>query len=89
MAHLFCELYVRLELVGLAADGSYDLPVTQSELADTLGFTGVHANRTLQELRAQGCVEFTRGRVSISDFAALSSTAEFDPGYLYLEKRPR
>jgi len=68
MAHLFCELYVRLDLVDLTHDGGYDLPLTQAELADTLGMTAVHANRTLQELRSLAHVEFARGRVSISDF---------------------
>lgn len=89
MAHLFCEMYVRLDLVGLVRDGSYDLPITQQELAETLGITAVHANRSLQELRSQGHVEFTGGVVSIKDFDALKHTAEFDPTYLYLDRRRR
>lgn len=89
MAHLFCELFIRLGLVGLVENESYELPLTQSELADTLGVTAVHANRTLKELRAQRCVEFAKGRVSISDFDALKRVADFDPAYLYLEKRGR
>jgi len=86
MAHLFCELYVRLELVELARDGAYDLPVTQHELAEMLGITGVHANRTLQRLRKQELMEFARGRVTIKDFEGLKQLAEFDPSYLYLSR---
>lgn len=89
MAHLFCELNVRLGIAGLARDGTYALPVTQQELADMLGITAVHANRTLQELRSQGHVEFASGVVSIRDLRALERTAEFDPAYLYLDRRRR
>ena len=89
MAHLLCELHVRLGLVGLAVDGSYELPLTQNEMAEALGLTSVHVNRTLQQLRENGLVEFRGGRVSIFDFGGLRELSEFDPMYLYLEKRPR
>jgi len=52
MAHLFCELYVRLDVVGRTRDSGYQFPLTQRELSECLGLTVVHANRTLQELRA-------------------------------------
>jgi CRP-like cAMP-binding protein len=89
VAHLFCELHVRLGLVGLAEGPEYDLSLTQSELAECLGLTSVHINRTLKELREAGLVEFRGNRVNIGDLAALRRVAEFDPAYLYLEKRPR
>lgn len=89
MAHLFCELYVRLGLVGLASDLRYDLPLTQETLAEALGLTPVHVNRTLQQLRAEGNVQFERGRVIITDWEALKRTAEFDPAYLYLAPQSR
>ena len=54
IAHLLCEMGLRLQAVGLAQNGSYDLPVTQMELADALGLTTVHVNRTLQQLRRRG-----------------------------------
>ena len=89
MAHLFCELYIRLELVGLARDGAYDLPLTQTELSECLGISAVHTNRALQELRDTGTVEFRSSRVQIADWDGLQSIAEFDPAYLYLERRVR
>jgi CRP-like cAMP-binding protein len=89
MAHLFCELRVRLDLVGLVNALSYDFPLTQEQLADTLALTAVHANRTLQELRGNGAVEFRHGRVTIGDLEALERIAEFDPAYLYLKRQPR
>jgi CRP-like cAMP-binding protein len=48
VAHLFCEMYVRLGLVGLAEDGRYDLPITQADVAECVGLTSVHVNRTLR-----------------------------------------
>jgi CRP-like cAMP-binding protein len=89
MAHVFCELHVRLDIVGLTDGLSYPLPLTQDELADCLGITPVHINRTLQELRGQGLLEFRSGRVTLLDVDGLRSVAEFDPSYLYLERRPR
>jgi CRP-like cAMP-binding protein len=89
MAHLFCELHVRLGLVGLVEQDSYDLDMTQNQLAECLGLTSVHVNRTLMQLRDQEMLEFRGGRVTIRDLAGLRALGEFDPGYLYLERRPR
>ena len=89
MAHLFCELNVRLGVVGLSLNNSYDFPLTQAEMAECLGLTTVHVNRTLQELRRMGLIEMERQRVAIHDLEALETVAGFDPAYLSLEKRPR
>ena len=89
VAHLFCELQVRLALVGLADEQGYDLPLTQGDVAECLGLTSVHVNRTLKELRGQGLLEFRGGRVRILDRPGLEAVAEFDPAYLYLERRAR
>lgn len=87
MAHLFCELYVRLDIVGRAKRDGYDFPLTQRELSECLGLTVVHANRTLQELRRRKLVEFEKGKLKILDRRGLEGVAEFDPTYLYLKRR--
>lgn len=89
VAHLFCEMQARLALVGLADEEGYELKLTQTDLAECLGLTPVHVNRTLRELREQGLVEFRGGRVAIGNFEGLKAVAEFDSAYLYLEKRTR
>jgi CRP-like cAMP-binding protein len=86
MAHLFCELYVRLDVVGRVRDNGYAFPLTQRELSECLGLTVVHANRTLQELRRRGLVELENRHLKIVDRRGLEGLAEFDPAYLYLEK---
>ncbi len=88
-AHLFCELRVRLGLIGLAEEAGYALPLTQAELGECLGLTAVNVNRTLRELRERGLMEFRGHEVSILDRAGLERIAEFKDNYLYLEKRPR
>lgn len=88
IAHLFCELQARNELVGLGDAKSFAFPLKQAELAECTGLTSVHVNRTLKELRERGLVEVRGGRVDIADLAALRATAEFDPAYLYLERCP-
>lgn len=88
-AHLFCELQVRLALAGMPSEREYAFPVTQIILSECLGLTPVHVNRVLKELRERELVEFRSGKVTILDSAGLRQVAEFDPAYLYLEKRAR
>lgn len=87
MAHLFCELLLRLQAVGLADANSYGLPLTQDEIGDTLGITPVHANRTLQDLRKAELLAFRSKRVTIPDPARLMAYCDFDPSYLHLTNR--
>ena len=89
MAHLFCEIRERLDIVGLAPNDSYEFPLTQQELGECLGLTAVHVNRTLQELRRRGLIEVENRRARILDLPRLKSEGDFDPYYLYLENRPR
>jgi len=87
-AALFCELQARLEIVGLAGPTGFDLALNQIELAECLGLTSVHVNRTLKQLRERALVTFRQGRVTIHDLPGLRRVAEFDPAYLYLGKQP-
>ena len=82
LAHLLCELRHRMQAVGLGRDDSFGLDVTQADLADVLGLSVVHVNRTLQDLRQSGVIEFGRKLLRIVDPAALADMAGFDPRYL-------
>jgi CRP-like cAMP-binding protein len=85
LAHLICEITLRLQIVGRVTANSFDFPLTQEELAECLGLTAVHMNRTIQELRRQQLIELERKRLTILDPPALTALAEFDPMYLYLQ----
>lgn len=85
VAHLFCELLLRLRAVDMAEDDTMDLPLTQVELADTVGLSSVHVNRVIQQLRDRGLISW-RGKVlKVEDVAGLRAFADFDPNYLHLD----
>lgn len=84
MAHLFCELFARMRAVGLSSGTECEMPVTQHDLADALGLSAVHVNRTLQDLRRAGLVELRGKKLRLLDGYALRDLAMFDPKYLHL-----
>lgn len=89
MAHFICEIYLRLEAVGLARDSRLDFPLTQVELADVLGISSVHANRVLQELRSKKLVIWEDRVIQILNWRGLSETAMFTDEFLFSENLPR
>jgi CRP-like cAMP-binding protein len=85
IAHVFCELFLRLRTVGLTDGDSCDWPLTQTELADTTGLSPVHVNRTLQELRSTEMILLRGKRLTIPNLEALMRAAIFSTNYLHLE----
>ena len=83
IAHFFCELFVRLKMVELVDGSSFQLPLTQTDIGEACGLTGVHVNRTLRALREDGLLAFRSGEVTIIDYNRLARVAEFEPDYLY------
>jgi CRP-like cAMP-binding protein len=88
LAHLFCELMTRLEVVGLGDETGFELNLTQRELGECLGLTNVLVNRTLRVLREERLTTFHKGRVTMLDRAQLERLADFTPNYLYLVREP-
>ena len=86
-AHIFCELLMRLDAVGLAENRVFDFPLTQAEFADALGLSAVHVNRVLQELRSEGLIELRDRRLSVRNWDRLREVADFDSTYLHLQRR--
>jgi CRP-like cAMP-binding protein len=83
IAHLLCEIWFRLKSVGLSHDHAFDLPLTQADLGDATGLSVVHVNRTIRELREDGLIRVSKGRVvQLPDWQRLTEVAEFDPSYL-------
>jgi CRP-like cAMP-binding protein len=85
-AHLLCEFGLRQERAGLGTRGRYDLPLTQSDLADALGLTPVHVNRTLKHLEAAGLISRDNRAVTVSSWNALRKAGDFDPTYLHISE---
>ena len=89
LGHLFCELYLRLEMIGLADNLTYNLPLTQTDLGDLTGLSLVHVNRSLKDMRESGLVALYGRKIIIKDFDGLSDLAFFDPTYLRIKGRGR
>lgn len=83
IAHLLCELALRMDSAGLSRDGSYEFPLTQEQLADATGLTAVHTNRVLQALRKDGLIGLSSQSLTVPDWTALRDVGEFDERYLH------
>ena len=84
IAHLLCEMIARMRAIGLTDCDACRLPLTQTEMADALGLSTVHVNRTLQQLRREGLIEFNRGSLRALNWERLRAAGDFDPTYLHL-----
>lgn len=89
LAHLLCEMFLRLQTVGLTDGNKCHFPMTQVDLADVTGLTAVHVNRTLQELRRNGLIELASKTLTIPDLRALKDAAMFNDNYLHLDHEGR
>lgn len=83
LAHTVVELRRRLAVTGRAAGDTFDMPLTQEQISEALGITPVHANRIIRQLRDDGIVDISRGRVTVLDEAKLAELAQFDDRYLH------
>jgi len=91
VAHLFLELYRRLELRGMEEHESYFMPLTQETIGDALGLTAVHVNRMISHLQEEGLIaidQHSPRHVRILDIDALKQIAGFDGDYLNLTHMP-
>lgn len=88
LAHLLCEIYTRLNVVGAATGLQFSMPLLQRELADLLGYSPIHVNRAVRDLRDRGLVRWIGSDISILDWNGLATLARFDPDYLDLCREP-
>lgn len=64
LADLLLELRNRLDHLGMVDESGFSLPLTQEHLADALGLSVVHVNRSLKALRQGGLATVRFGRVT-------------------------
>jgi CRP-like cAMP-binding protein len=86
IAHLMCEVYVRLDIVGLAHDCTIEWPFTQNEIGDALGLSNVHVNRTYQALRKAGLITQERSKLVVPKWEGLKDAGQFEGRYLHLRR---
>ena len=88
IAYLFCEFLWRYRAIGLNETDTMWLPLSQLDIADTLGLTAVHVNRVLQDLRRDGLITMDRRRLTLHHFDQLQGIAQLDQNYLHLAGIP-
>jgi biotin operon repressor len=84
IAHLLCEIFLKLRAVGLTNGNSFDFPITQLKLGEATGLSTVHVNRSVQRLRGDGLIVLERGHCTIPDLDRLKEAGMFDHTYLHL-----
>jgi CRP-like cAMP-binding protein len=87
IGHLLCEFAMRMEAAHLGQQTSYELPITQEQLADAVALTPVHVNRTLMKLEQDGLITRTKRMIRIVDWKELVKVADFQPRYLHLDRQ--
>lgn len=87
VAHLLCEFALRLKVAGIGEENDYELPMTQEELADAVGLTAVHVNRTMKSLQRDGLITRPTSRsILIENWKKLAAAGDFDSTYLHLKE---
>ncbi len=84
LAHLLCEMMVRMEFIDRAKDGSCYLGLTQEDLSEATGLSEVHLNRMLQDLRRRKLISFAKGTLTVHDMDRLAELGDFRADYLHL-----
>lgn len=83
LAHFFAELYYRAKAVELVSNSSCSLPLSQTQLGETLGMSIATVNRNLQKLRRSGAADWSGGRLIVKNWSKLTAIGGFDPSYIY------
>lgn len=86
LAHLLCEIQVRVARTDASVAVDYELPMTQEQIGDALGLTSVHVNRVLKTLQKQGLINRDRRRLQVVDWPGLRALADFNERYLHLQQ---
>lgn len=86
LAHLFCEVFTRLQVVGRTDGLRFDFPLSQSMLADATGISGVHVNRMLQAMREDGLISLHSSKFEVMDWEGMVRAGGFDAKYLHVNR---
>lgn len=79
LSHFLLELHARLKAIGRADDDGFTLPFSQEVMADLLGLSVPHLNRTMQQLRGEKLIATRRRAVSFIDAEAMQTLAHYQP----------
>ena len=77
VVHLMLEFRSRLAAVGQVVDDGFAIPITQEVLADALGLSVVHINRTLQQIRRDRLFELRAGQVKLRQIELMQAMVDW------------
>jgi CRP-like cAMP-binding protein len=77
IAALVIQLYKRLDKLGLVINGAMPFPLKQQHIADTLGLSLVHTNKSLAKLRRLGMFSQTNSTLLLTNPKALETLAQY------------
>jgi CRP-like cAMP-binding protein len=86
IALLFISLYKRTAQLGLVESKGFDFPLTQQHIADAMGLSLVHTNKSLAKLKKMDLFEFDGQRLIIKQYEKLKKLADYYS--LPLRQRP-
>lgn len=89
IAHFLCEFGIRAEYAGLGRRSAFELPMTQDHIADAMGLTPIHVNRSLRHLDTEGLIVRSSRSILIPDFDALAEVGDFSTDYLHIALQQR
>jgi CRP-like cAMP-binding protein len=85
VAHLFCEMFTRLRVVGRTDGFRFAFPLSQAVLAESTGMSTVHINRVVQALRRAGLIALQNGTFDVKDWEGLMAAGQFDASYMHAQ----
>jgi CRP-like cAMP-binding protein len=77
IAALIVALYKRAKMLGLVTDDTFEFPLTQEHIADALGLSLVHTNKTLAKLRRMGMFTRANGTLTLTNPRVLARVAQY------------
>jgi CRP-like cAMP-binding protein len=80
------KIYIRAMALGMVNNGSMQFPFKQQDLADALGLSLVHTNKTLAILKSKQLAQWSDGTLRIPDLKGLGDIALLED--LVAPKRP-
>lgn len=86
IAHLLCEIAIRMRAAGTIEGNGFRLPMTQEQLGDATGLTSVHVNRTLKTMVAEGLIVQNLRWIELQSWDGIRSVGDFNPLYLHLDQ---
>lgn len=79
IAFVLVNLFRRAQVSGMVRRGTMELPLTQDHLADTIGFSLVHTNRSLSRVRRLNAFEWHGASFTMLDEDVLVEFASIPP----------